>query len=164
VSILGAVILSASGLLAGLSAAAALRERERQTSSLCRMLELMIFELERFSTPLPELFSSLEKRTDSAAARLCGRMAALLGRDGVTARRAWRFACEPLAEPERSALLPLGEILGCYGAREQTEALRSALSDVRRIEGDRRRAAEEKSRLYMGLMTAGGILAAVLLW
>ncbi len=161
---LGAVLLAASGLLAGLRAAGSVRRRERSAAALCRLLELMRFELSRFRTPLPALFVSLAERTEGCAGTLCARASMALAVDGTRFRAAWAFACEPLDAAEKAVLLPLGEVLGRYGAREQEAALDAALAEMERLRDERRARAGERRRLYIGLFTAGGLLAAVLLW
>jgi len=161
---LGALLVAASGVLAGVLGAKALRAQAERARQLARMLELMRFELERFKTPLPDLFGALEARTDGTAAELCGRVSACLAAVDVRFSAAWRFACENLSKQEREILLPLGEILGRYGAEEQAAALDAALSDMRRLAEERRMELRDKSRLFLGLGAACGLLAAVLLW
>lgn len=161
---LGAALIAAAGLMAGLRASRGERRKTLSAEGLCRLLELMIFELERFQTPLPELFSSLAERTDGTASALCSRAALALGAEGARLCQAWAFACAALPAAEREFMLPLGGVLGRYGAQEQTAALRSALAEARRYSGGLRAGLAEKSRLYIGLTTAAGLLAAVLLW
>ena len=160
----GAALLALSGLMAGLSLAGRYRRQVREARSLCRLLELMLYELSRFLTPLPELFAGLADRTEGAASSICVRAAAALGREDVRFREAWRFACGGLPAGERELLLPLGEVLGRYGAREQAEALEDALARTRRYCEGLEASLPDRCRLALGLLTAGGLLAAVLLW
>lgn len=162
-NMLGALLLAAAGLLGGLCAASAYRRQAEEARALCQMLELMQFELERFRTPLPELFSALSDRSAGRAGELCRRASAALAADGVRFREAWTFACGGLSGAERQILLPLGDILGRYGAQEQTAALASALSDMRQYSDSLWAALREKCRLCVGLSTAAAVAAAVLL-
>lgn len=160
---LGAALVAAAGVMTGVCAVREERRKTREAESVCRLLELMIFELERFATPLPELFSSLAGRTEGCAAALCGRAALALETEGTRFGAAWRFACAALPDETRDILLPLGEVLGRYGAQEQTAALGAALDEARRYGGALRAGLAQKSRLYMGLSAGVGLLAAVLL-
>ena len=160
----GAILLTASGLLAGILGVKNLHDRVERACQLTRLLELMGFELERFKTPLIELFSSLSLRTEGVSSELCGRANAAMRAQDVIFREAWCFSCEILSGQEREILLPLGEILGRYGAEEQTAAIEAALADMRRYERQLRDDIRGKSRLWLGLSTSCGLLGAVLLW
>lgn len=161
---LGAALLAAAGVMAGLYGAGSLKRQARRARELARLLELMLFELERFRTPLPALFSALSDRADGAAAELCGRAALAMRAEDVRFCDAWAFACRALSPAERELFLPLGSILGRYGAQEQTAALTAALGETRRYGDGLCAALSEKCRLCVGLSSACGLLAAVLLW
>lgn len=161
---IGAVLLAAAGLMAGLYGAQILRRQERRARQLCRLLELMQFELERFKTPLPELFSSLADRTDEAASELCRRAFSAMQAEDIRFHTAWAFACRALSGHEREIVLPLGEVLGRYGEKEQAAALAAALAQMSRYGEELKTSLREKCRLCVGLSAAGGLLAAVLLW
>ena len=163
-TIIGGALLAAAGLWAGLYTAGTMREQARQARRLFRMTELMRFELERFLTPLPELFESLAERTEGAASDLCGRTASALRADGARFREAWAYACGVLRPAEREILLPLGEILGRYGAAEQTSALDAVEAELRLYSDGLQASLRDKCRICVGLLTAAGLLSAVLLW
>lgn len=163
-TVVGAILLTAAGLLTGILGVKSLHDQAERGGRLIRLLELMSFELERFCTPLPQLFSALASKTDGVSAELCGRAAAAMAARDVRFRDAWMFACAILTEREREIILPLGDVLGQYGVSEQSAALAAALSDMRRYVGDLRDGMQEKSRLWLGLSAACGLLAAVILW
>lgn len=162
-NLLGAALLTAAGLLCGLLAGAQLRDRLRQRRELCRMLSLMEFELERFRTPLPELFASLAGRLSGQAGALCARAASGLTDAGSPFSAVWREAVSGLDAREREILLPLGAVLGRYGAAEQTAAVSAARGELCRLRDETAAQIGEKSRVYAGVFTAGGLLLAVLL-
>lgn len=161
--LMGAALLTAAGLLCGLMVAAGLRSRLRAQRSLCRMLAVMGFELERFCTPLPELFASLSERLEGEAAALCRRTAAGLAAGGRPFAAVWSAAISVLPEAERGILAPLAEVLGRYGAQEQCAAVLTAEAELGGLRDGTAARLREKSRLYTGLFTAGGLLLAVLL-
>ena len=161
---IGAALVAAAGVLAGLGGVGALHRQEARAGALCRLLALMIFELQRFRTPLPELFSSLSERTEGAAAALCARAAQAMEVPDLRFSEAWVFACGELTAKERELLLPLGGVLGRYGAEEQLAALEAALHEMRGCHEALRGAMPEKCRLYIGLSAACGLLAAILLY
>ena len=162
--LIGAAFVAAAGLLAGLAAARSYRTAAERCAALCRMLELLMFELDRFHTPLPELFDSLADRTDGDAAALCRRAA-----DGLAADTPgpfadiWRDAVAPTAPAERTILAPLGGVLGRYGTEEQLSAAADCLRLMRRRQDELRSAVGRRSRLAVGLCACGGALLAVLL-
>ena len=160
----GAALLILAGLLLGLSAADDMRRRALRRAGLTAMLERMSFELERFKTPLPALFDRLSAQMDGAAAVLCARM-----RDGLRqlpeggAPAVWAGALEGLPETERAILLPLGQVLGRYGAGEQLLALEAARAAMAEAAAEARQALREKGRMYIGVSAAGAAALAVLL-
>ncbi len=162
--LLGALLVTAAGLLAGLLAAGGLRERAERLAELGRMLELMEFELSRFSTPLPTLFERLAGQLAGDAGALCRRM-----RDGLqelgsrTLADIWAAALEALPPAERRMLLPLGQVLGRYGAEEQRMALAVCRESVARAAAEARTAQREKGRMLVGVSAAGAAALAVLL-
>ena len=160
----GALFLIGAGLLAGILGVKSIRLRADRARKLVNLVELIRFEIERFKTPLPALFSELSGRTDGISAELCGRVFLAMQQEDVIFREAWSFACAILTEPERRILLPLGSVLGRYGAGEQTAALDSALSEMRRYSQRLGDGIREETRLWLGLSVACGLMAAVLLW
>ena len=128
------------------------------------MLALMAFELGRFCTPLPRLFEKLTELLEGEAAALCGRMACGLERLGERElRQIWAEALRPLPASERKMLLPLGEVLGRYGAEEQLRAVEACRTAMERAREEAADALREKGRVYVGLSAAGAAVLAVLL-
>lgn len=160
----GACLLTAAGLLMGLLAADGLRQRVRLLESLGRLLEGMAFELERFKTPLPALFTQLAAQLEGEAALVCLRMAAGLSQpERRPFAELWGAALDTLPARERRLLLPLGTVLGRYGAEEQLRALTGVQAAVERAGDEARRALEKKGRVYVGVSAAGAAALAVLL-
>lgn len=161
---LGAILLTGAGLLAGILGVRSIREQVERAEALARLVELMRLELSRFRTPLPTLFRSLSDRTEGIASELCRRAAAAREAEDGPFAGAWDYACACLAPRERGILLPLGQILGRYGAEEQAGAMETVLEELRRYGAGLRERQRDKSRLWLGLSMACGLLAAVLLW
>lgn len=160
--LLGGGLLAGAGLWCGILAAAQLRRSAARCGSLCGMLELIAFEIARFRTPLPELFASLSERLTGPPGALCSRAAAGL-QAGLSFRAVWRGALHDLPAAEREILLPLGDVLGSFGAEEQTAGLDAALFRMRALERERTAALRDRTRVCVGVCSAGGLLMAVLL-
>ena len=162
--LMGGALVALAGLMLGLISAGALRKEARRRAELCWLLESMAYELERFRAPLPELFYSLARQTEGAAADFCRDVLALLPELGRSSfSELWSRALAPLPPRERTVLSPLGAVLGRYG----TEELLAATALCRReMEQARREAAvraEKNGRVYIGLCAAGGLMLAVAL-
>ena len=126
------------------------------------MLALMEFELARFRTPLPELFTALGERLEEPAGFFCRALGAGLWA-GQPFPALWARAAAEIGGPEGESLAPLGRVLGRYGAEEQTAALASCRGELEEYGELLRRLARERSRLYIGVGAAGGVMLAVLL-
>lgn len=162
--LMGAVLLSLAGLLLGLGAVRELRADIRRREELCRMLEGMAFELERFHTPLPELFETLARQTGGAVNAFCHSICegtSELGR--VRFSELWSRGLETLPRREREILRPLGSVLGRYGTEQMLPAVESCRREMEQAKDAARARAEEKGRVYIGLCTAGGLMLAVML-
>lgn len=160
----GAALLTAAGLLAGMAAAGALRARAEEWAELCRMLTLMEFELERFCTPMPELFERLGEQTQGKTRSFCLKMRE--GLDSLGEREfseIWAQQAQIFLPAERELLLPLGHVLGRYGAAEQTRAVAACRENAKCARNEAAEAVREKGRLWTGLAAAGGAALAVLL-
>ena len=128
------------------------------------MLTLLEFELGRFRTPLPELFEKLSAQLDGEAADLCRRVRK--GLDGLGRREVdeiWREALGALPVRERRILLPLGTVLGRYGAEEQLAAVSACRAEMDRARAAAEDALRERGRMYIGVPAAGAAVLAVLL-
>ena len=160
----GAALVTAAGFLAGLGVWNGLRERADLRRSLCRMLALMEFELERFRTPAPALFALLADRLEGEAGALCRRMCRGLETLGQRPlEEIWGEALGALPETERRILLPLGQVLGRYGAEEVLSALASCRVTMERAWDEARTALRERGRMAVGVSAAGAAALAVLL-
>ena len=160
----GAALLTAAGMLAGLLQEERLRDRAERRESLCRVLDMMEFELERFRTPLPALFEKLSEQMDGDAGAFCEKVAeGLRKRQERDMAGIWRSALQTLPASERKLLASLGGVLGRYGAEEQLRALAACARDMERARDEAREEARRKGRLWVGLSAAGAAAAAVLL-
>lgn len=160
----GALLLVLAGLLAGLGAAGEMKKTVCRREELCLLLERVAYELERFRTPLPELFSALARHEEGAARALCRGVESRISELGrVSFEEIWRDGIAFLPPEERHILAGLGSVLGRYGAEQQLPALASCRRDMETALGKARARASELGRVYIGLCTGGGVLAAVLL-
>ncbi len=160
--LLGGFLIAAAGVWSGFLAAGKLSASAARCGSWCRMLELLSFELVRFLTPLPELFASLAERLDGAAGETCGSVAEDL-RTGLGFRAAWRSATENVPREERELLLPLGDVLGRFGAEEQAACADAVRERMNGLWKSRRRELGRRSRVCVGVGSALGLMLAVLL-
>ena len=158
----GAGLLALSGILGGIAAAGEASRAAERCGLWCRMLGMMRFELSRFRTPLPELFAALSTCLPGAAGALSLRVSGALA-SGETLRASWREALSEVPAQEREILTPLGDVLGCFGAREQEMSIDAAIERMRALEGERRAALRDRRRVCVGVFGAAGVLLAVLL-
>jgi ABC-type Fe3+-hydroxamate transport system substrate-binding protein len=77
--------------------------------------------------------------------------------------QAWEQALSVCDRSERAMLRDLGEVLGRYGSAEQLQAVERCRQSLEQARAEAARERREKGRLYVGLSTVGGLLAAVLL-
>ncbi len=126
------------------------------------LLERLTMELTRFKTPLPELFSALAEELSGPAGRFCWTVAAGLAA-GMEMSVLWRRAAEPLPGELRELLLPLGTVLGRYGAEEQAACAALVRERLSRRREERERNLRDRTRVRLGVFSAGGALLAVLL-
>lgn len=161
VKLLGGCLLAWAGVWSGLMAAGRLAASVSRCGDWCRMLEILSFELTRFRTPLPELFGSLSDRLEGMPGEVCERAASGLEEDGFQA--VWREALSDVPPEEREILRPLGDVLGRFGAEEQAACVDAALERMTALWQERQRTRRERSRVYVGVLSAGGLLLAVLL-
>lgn len=128
------------------------------------MLSMMEFELARFKTPLPELFTVLEMELHGEAAALCRRVGSGFARLGECDFSAlWSEGLSALPEEEERILCTLGSVLGRYGAEEQTQAVDLCRREMELARDEAKIQAQEKGRVYIALSAAGGAMLSVLL-
>ena len=161
--LLGGGLVAGAGVWLGLLAARELHRSAALCRELCRMLELMEFELDRFRTPLPELFASLAGRLGGLPGELCAAAAAGLSEGKRSFAEVWRAAAMCVPAAEREILLPLGDVLGTFGAEEQAAGIAAAASRMQALEAERQSNLRDRTRLCFGLFSTGGVLLAVLL-
>lgn len=161
--LLGCGLLAGAGVWSGLLAARRASEETSRCGGWCRMLELMAFELERFRTPLPDLLASLAARLDGVTRRFCEGVSLQMTEGAADLRSAWKRAAEELPEAEGEILRPLGDVLGQFGAEEQTAALASARTQMERLWQTRQNSLRERQKVRFGVLCAGGIVLAIIL-
>ena len=127
----------------------------------------MAHEREVDGPPLEQLMERLIPRSrGTARALFAGCRQALERLEEEPFPRAWRRLVEEqeaLGEGGQACLLPLGEVLGRCGCREQERALALAVS---RLDRERARAGEERlrmGRVYQALGLSGGAFLIILL-
>jgi stage III sporulation protein AB len=126
------------------------------------MLERLAFELERFQTPLPQLFQTLAGQLEGVCGPLCQKTAEALAVP-MSFSQAWEQGLSVCDRSERALLEQLGGVLGRYGSAEQLRAVERCRQSMEQALAEATRQRREKGRLYVGLSTVGGLLAAVLL-
>lgn len=160
----GGIFLVLAGLMGGLRSVSELRENVRRRECLLRLLDGLSYEMKNFRPPLPALFSAMSGRTEGAGRELCLRISEGLEKPGNP-----RFACLwedavcLLPPGEREALRPLGSVLGQYAAEEQVRALERVRGEMERLLDEARVRMRERGRVSVGLWTAAGLMAAVIL-
>ena len=159
---LGACLIALAGFWLGILHARDLRAALRRCAAYARMLELISLELGRFRTPLPELFLSLSDCLEGDAASVCSFTASELA-VGEPFRDVWKRATEALRPEEKEILCPLAEVLGAYGAEEQAARTEQAREEMLVLWDSRRTALRDRSRVCIGLCSAGGLLLAMML-
>lgn len=160
---LGAVLIVLAGVLMGLQRAAELRRTVQTRAALCRMLEGLAYELGRFRTPLPEVFSTLCAQSEGAALSLCRAISERMNGEQAAFSAVWMEAISLLSPREREILAPLGSVLGRYGAEEQLPALERCLREMEELLSEGRERLRERSGVCVGLWAAAGLMAAVVL-
>jgi len=163
VKLLGCVLLAGAGVWSGVLAAQRVSDNASRCGTWCRMMELTAFELERFRTPLPDLFASLALRLDGIPQRFCEAVSSELAAKSADLRSVWQMAADNLPAPEREILLPLGEVLGRFGAEEQVAALESAKEQMNCLWQTRQSGLLDRRKVCFGVLSAGGMLLAILL-
>ena len=158
----GGLLLVISGVWCGVLAAGRVSEAAARCEEWCRMLELVSFELTRFKTPLPALFRKLSDALDGLPGQVCASVSGDLG-GCVSFRDAWDAALRDVPPGERELLLPLREILGCYGAGEQAAGVEAVRLRMAGLWEARRSALHDRRRVCVGLFSACGLVLAVLL-
>ncbi len=158
----GAFLLAAAGLWCGLAARAGLAGKVKVCGELCRLLELLAFEIGRFQTPLPDFFAERASSFDGAAGDFCRALAGELS-NGGSLSESWLRQTAALPPEEREILRPLGHVLGGYGAEEEVAAVEAALHRLARLRETRARDLREQGRVRVGLCSAAGVMLAVLL-
>lgn len=159
----GAALLAAAGLWCGLRSVSQLRRQEALDRELCLLLTRLRWELERFRTPLPELFTALSAELTGPTGTLCRSLGEGLA-SGRELPPLWREGIGAFPAPEREILSALGPVLGRYGGAEQTDALASALDAMERLRMERRASLPERSRVRLGLWAGAGLLLAVIFY
>ncbi len=166
--LLGAVLVVGGAGALGLLAAQKLRRRVENLRAMTGALELAERELSFRLPPIPDLFSSLERRAPAPAGACFGRCLAGMDRLGEDSLGTlWREAVEEtlpdLAPEDREELAELGEVLGRYDGEGQRQALaltRARLErNLERAEADR----DSRGRLCAALGLTAGAFGAILL-
>ncbi len=165
---LGAALILAGCLAAGLMYAGEKRRRLSTLTSLCAALELMAGELETKLSPLPEICSFLAGRTEGETGDFFAELTASLTRlGGAEFAQLWREAAKKclvsLAAVELDELGRLGAILGRYTLDEQLSALRACGAYMTEAAQRAEKSYPEQRRLGLCLSATAGILLIIAL-
>lgn len=161
---LGAVLLAASGYLAGRRMEEEYRRRVREIEGLIRCLAQMQAEITLRLTPMDEIFSALAL-SGEACAPFFRELADRLRAPGETTLAAhWRRAAEHALPPgeARDILISLGSSLGCYDAAQECAAIACAAGELERILTLSREDLSVRGTLCVRLGTACGAVIAIL--
>lgn len=157
VRLLGALLVTLAGLGAGGEAARRMKRRGQSLEELAFALGLLAFELESFCRPLPELCCRLSGETKGAAGTLFAGLCRAMAADKNAGFSAcWQEALAPLGAAERELLLPLGSVLGRYGADEQRQALLLCRRRLEEMAAEARETYRRSGRVCVGLGAALG--------
>lgn len=167
IKLLGCVLIAASALRLGFSAAGELRRRVRVLEELCEGLGLMEQELELAAPELGELMERLRRRTRGAYRRLSSGFGDSLSRLGEkSVGELWRECVEQvsdLSDEGKMLLSSLGECLGRFDAREQRECVAAVRGRLERLREREEVTCREKCRLCHALTLSGGAFLVILL-
>lgn len=162
--LLGAALLTGAFVLAGLLGAGGLKRRARELEELMLTMELLGFELGRFRAPLPALCRQLSQHAPGCGAACFRRLLLLTeSRPELCFWQQWALAMEPLAEPARGCLLPLGQILGRYEAAEEQAAVEACRRRLELLWQKARDDHSRNARVYVGLAACAGAVLSVML-
>lgn len=166
--ILGACLLMAAFLFAGVVMIQEKRRRIRTLRELCSALEIMQGELSLRECALPELCCTLSRHGTGKAKSLFSSLhdlLPLLGEFPFSAlwNKALLCCCNDLNASENDAMISLGLVLGRYDTHTQLRRLRAcgALLNQSITAEEQRFPAERK--LLLGLSASAGAILAVLL-
>jgi stage III sporulation protein AB len=169
IQFLGALLLTGGSTALGLGAANRLRSRTKALRALSSALQMLDRDLSFRLTPMPELFQTLANTAEAPASNLFQVCV-----DGINQQsphqmtKLWESAVNDstpvLTADDRRILLPLGNVLGRYGAEDQRAAIMEATRDLDRAALQAEEIHLRKGRIYsiMGLVT-GTFLVILLL-
>lgn len=165
---IGALLVTAGGLLLGMTKAAELRRRERMLGALVTAIESFGNEICLRLTPMPELAAKMALDAPEPVTGLFTALEAGLDEIGQKSLcRIWTEAVDAsgleLKREERAALTELGQTLGRFSAAEQSGPLERCVGKLEEIRLDAAHESRTMCRLWTGLGITGGMLLAVLL-
>lgn len=161
---LGAALLTAAFTLTGVAGAGRLKTRAKDLEELALTMELLGFELGCFQAPMPELSRRLAATAPARGAALFSRLAALGElRPDLCFSEHWALALRELEAPERSCLLPLGNVLGRYEAADQKAAAEACRCRLESLAGQAKEKHGRSGRVYIGLAACLGAAVSVML-
>lgn len=169
IRLLGALCLTAFGAALGLRRAEAMCMRAEQLCELESSLHVIAGELDTYSAPLGEILERLASRCGGAVGALFSGLSrdmeklpdlgfAALWENAVSAQSGLALTPAELSELKR-----LGCVLGRYDAQSQSRAVRLCGESFGRCAEAARAEAAAQRRMWTGLGTAAGALAAVML-
>jgi stage III sporulation protein AB len=160
----GVILVLLSGTLIGFRQAARYADRTAQLRQLIHALQRLETEIGFGHTPLPEALERAAAGAAGPVAALFHRTAARLREGGAAVRDALRAAVDEgwsltaMREPERSAVIRLGDALGISDREDQIRHLRLAAALLQAEEAGAR---DEQAR-YGKMWRSLGFMAALL--
>lgn len=159
----GAMLVGLGGLLCGLAVAGRLRSRARALRQLERTLALAFYAIGRFRLSTPALVRELAQSAPGAGGALFARVAALWEREDKPLGEIWRAALDGVPEQAKPALLAFGQVLGRYGAGEQTAAAERCRAELDRLAVCAENETARSGRVYVAVGAAAGCMAAIVM-
>ena len=165
IRVLGSLLIASSSCWLGERQAQTLHRRRETLYDLVGSLEQLRRELEFHQTPLPELFAWLVQVVPTRIQILFSVCEYQLREEGIMT--GWSRGTEQilmLTQDERQTLSSLGEILGRYPVREQSEAIGAVCTYLKQCGERAEMEYRRMGKVYRGLGAAcGGILIILLL-
>ena len=129
----GAVLIAASGMLAGICASREYAQRVREIEAMILNLGRMRAEIELRLTPMDEIFRELALSDGPCALFFTSLSTALSEENEDTLHLLWQRAAMEAFKPsaERDILIELGTSLGCLDAEQECRAIDYTITRLR---------------------------------
>ena len=165
---LGAVLVFVSVLCCGTYPILCKMSRLRVMSEFVNVLERMKLELRSVASPLPQMLAVLIADSHGTAKVFLNKLKVVMDEKGAVCfydewKRLTQYDLQMLNERERTSFLVLGDMLGCYVAEDQVEALERTISIFQEGVLTTREFIRERLKLYLGVSVSVGLLVVIVL-